>query len=257
MTNIYGLFGPHDTQKMIMYVGKGLASRAAHHWKEFLSKGTAVNALLRHWFEKLKVEGVEPSWRFLEENVENWEKSERRWIATIRVFNPHLCNVSDGGNGFTLESSRLGGQVVRKLYPDLARDNGVLVHKLHPNLAHDSGILGGHFGGGATNETTDGRKGNGGRRLHELYPEKIIKEWASKGAKRIHELYPELMRDNGRNTGRKNVESGHLARVSAKARTPEHQSKAGSIGGKVSAHRRCHEAKGVIDPNCKYCRELL
>src|SRR5260370_21719526 len=83
VTSIYGLFDCRSTG-IIMYVGKGGDKRAQKHWKEFISKGTAMNSKQRHWFEKLKAEGVEPSWKFLEENVENWQRAEQLWIAALR-----------------------------------------------------------------------------------------------------------------------------------------------------------------------------
>lgn len=111
-TCIYGLYDPRWPSTPC-YVGKGLAKRASHHWKRFVSTGKATNAVLRHWFEKLKADGVEPIWKFLEEDVPDWDwqVAERAWIYFWRLFNPQLCNVADGGNEPSLESSRLGGKL--------------------------------------------------------------------------------------------------------------------------------------------------
>jgi hypothetical protein len=70
MPNIYGLFGPRFPG-VIMYVGKGFEKRAQYHWRFYLRKGAAVNSLLRAWFDRLKSVNIKPSYRFLEENVEN------------------------------------------------------------------------------------------------------------------------------------------------------------------------------------------
>src|SRR5690348_10145349 len=94
-TCIYGLFDPRQSN-IIMYVGKGLKRRAQLHWR--YRKTKVVNSLVRNWFERLEKEGIEPSWRFLEENVINWEECERYWIAYWREKNPDLCNIADGGN---------------------------------------------------------------------------------------------------------------------------------------------------------------
>ena len=56
------------------------------------------------------------------------------------------------------------------------------------------------------------------------------------GGKRTQELHPEIYRE----IGKKNVESGHLARL----RTPEHQRAAGKIGGKIGGAK--HVASGHI-----------
>src|SRR5579862_5194402 len=97
MTCIYGLYDPRYPFT-ICYVGKGLAKRAQSHWKFFLRTGKAVNARMRNGFERLKAEGITPAWRFLEEDVLDWEVAERAWIYFWRIFNRDLWNVADGGN---------------------------------------------------------------------------------------------------------------------------------------------------------------
>jgi hypothetical protein len=169
--NIYGLF---DFRKpsIIMYVGKGGKKRACSHWQIFIRNGTACNAFLRRWLGKLRSDGVEPTGRFLEENVTDWENAERSWISRLREINPELCNVASGGNGYhSFAGSQLGGRNVHKLYPRLACENvqkvltalhaakdgegksifarklGKRVHELHPGMARINGLRNGSLTG--------------------------------------------------------------------------------------------------------------
>ena len=115
MTYIYGLYDPRDV-RCPMYVGKGLEKRANGHWKYFLSSGKAVSGSLRRWFEKLKVDDVQPTWQVLEV-VEDWDwpNAERAWIYFWRLFNRELCNVTSGGRQvpITEEVRRKIGQFFR------------------------------------------------------------------------------------------------------------------------------------------------
>jgi hypothetical protein len=165
MTAIYGLYDPRDPQQLIMYVGKGLTKRAQSHWKFFLYQGKAINALLCRWFEKLKTEGVVPSWKFLEENVVAWEKAERDWINCVRVINLNLCNLSPGGNEPCYSTERRkelahaipewgakGGKRTKELHADEQRNwcrkasliangnGGIVTNKLHPEKARNLGL---------------------------------------------------------------------------------------------------------------------
>lgn len=99
-----------------------------------------------------------------------------------------------------------------------------------------------------------GRKG--AAKIRELYPE-LQKQWVSNagkiGGKRTYELHPEMFAENsrkggaigGRIAGRKNVESGHLARISSlgaaaagrKAVESGHLARISSLGGKVSGRQ--------------------
>jgi len=160
ITCIYGLFDPRSPD-VVMYVGKGGEKRAAHHWKEFLAKGTAENAKQRSWFEKLQTEGIEPGWKFLEENVVDWERAEKKWIIYWQLNNPNLCNVRSGGNQVSQHHSKLGGRTTRDL---------------HPNLFSEMGKKGGIVGG---------------LRVYELHFE-LINRALSRGRKRAHELHPNL-----------------------------------------------------------------
>jgi hypothetical protein len=119
-TAIYGLFDPREPE-VIFYVGKGLARRAACHWKNFRKYGDAVSGNLRRRFESLQATGVEPGWRFLEDNVslDGWEEREDFWILHWREKNPQLCNVLLGGNQYPPNAGRIGGL------------NSNIKHKLH------------------------------------------------------------------------------------------------------------------------------
>jgi hypothetical protein len=114
-TAIYGLYDPRQP-RMVMYVGKGLAKRAAHHWPEFVKHGTAENKLELAWFEQLRAAGVEPVWHFLETNVpvRRWHSREKAWSAYWRERNPNLCNVSKGGNAFPEECAAIGGRIAKE-----------------------------------------------------------------------------------------------------------------------------------------------
>lgn len=60
---------------------------------------------------------------------------------------------------------------------------------------------------------------------------------------------------NGKRFGKWSVESGHLADL----RTPEHQSKAGRLGGTkggpAANHLRWHVNRNIVNPKCLLCRE--
>jgi len=157
ITCIYCLYDPRDPQQIPMYVGKGLANRAQSHWKYFLHTGKTVNPLLYTWFEQLKLEGVEPHWKFLEKEVlmNRWQEAEKLWIGLSRVVNPKLCNVSSGGNAFHISHIRavelgkkygmlggcrthehavkmgqIGGNRSKELYPEMARQCGLNLNSL-------------------------------------------------------------------------------------------------------------------------------
>lgn len=252
--SIYGLIDPRRPD-WVMYVGKGSEKRARSHWKEFTGGGRGINSLLRHWFEQLRVDSIEPSFIFLEENVSNWQEAERDWIAAWRKVNSQLCNVADGGNAPYLS-------------PEKIKD-----------ICSRAGKIGGRIGGRATKEITNGRAGNGGIRAHQLHP-KLYSELGRKNIALVHRLYPDLAKETMTKTnkkypdlahragaiggkiggkvggpiaGRKNVESGHWASL----KTKEHQSKAGSVGGKiggvVSTHNRYHILRNIQNPNCSLC----
>lgn len=90
----------------------------------------------------------------------------------------------------------------------------------------------------------------GGSRVHELYPKQSV-EWSRKGGS-----------IGGVISGRKAVESGHLARL----RTKEHQQEAGRKGGQAAvdsgqvvslAHLRWHVRRGIVNTNCGLCQESV
>jgi hypothetical protein len=261
ITAIYGLFDPRNPE-VVMYVGKGLSQRASQHWKDFLSKGMTTNAPLRLWFNKLRSEGVELGWCFLEENLVDWENAERKWIAYWREKNPELCNVAPGGNSFSLESSRLGGFTKAKLYPNAGRDLGLKhgykgslgksvggrkTHQLHPNLAFENGKKGGLVGG---------------HRVHELHP-----EMAHQCGKLVHRLHPTLASENGHRTHELHKDDANYGELKARGTRrmnelyPQMAKEAGKMGGKIggpaACHKRWHLDRGIINPNCKLCQEAL
>lgn len=167
VTSIYGLYDP-TFPSLIMYVGKGLSARASSHWKSFIREGKSVNAKLYHWFKSIKAAGSIPEWRFLEENVTDWQDAEIKWIAYWRKHNPGLCNILAGGNQWPIESNRLGGLNqsredkiragrsggavggcrVHELYPGMAKKNGdnnsKFIHEHYPDLAKKAGVIGCH-----------------------------------------------------------------------------------------------------------------
>ncbi|MHB8501506.1 MAG: hypothetical protein ACYDHE_11250 [Candidatus Acidiferrales bacterium] len=163
LASIYGLFDPRSPDT-IMYVGKGGENRANGHWKIFTQHQRKEGARLTHWFEKLQSENITPGWRFLQENVKDWQMAERKWIHYWRFENPELCNVADGGNEPHRNSAQIGGFVnggkgLRKAW-ELHRD------KMLENQRKSSGLGGkmaarNHQGGGI----------GVARRLH---PEKLL-----------------------------------------------------------------------------------
>lgn len=161
-SSIYGLFDPRFPDVMF-YVGKGTLKRVESHWKFFSRNGRAVNRLLARKFEALASDGVQPSYRWLEENVVDWQSAERKWIAYWREINPDLCNVADGGNSWPLDSSRLGGMI------------GGRVNAAKP----------GYFASISNLASTEARSA-GAKRANETvrrkYGEEIRKEWGMRGA---------------------------------------------------------------------------
>jgi len=230
MANIYGLFDPRSPD-VIMYVGKGGEKRPPRHWRSFLCNGRAVNALLRRWFEGLKIAGVAPAWRFLEEDVTDWQQAERDWITCCRVVNPVLCNVADGGNQWPLEAGKLGGKVVSQLYPEKAKQLGRKyggisfkhLRSLNPALMCEFASRGGRIGG---------------RRTHELHPD-LAREIGKRsgptsgkiGGRRTHELHPDLAREMGKRNGPR--------------------------AGRIGCHNRWHVARGTYNSSCTLCSEGL
>jgi hypothetical protein len=193
---------------MIMYVGKGLLRRTQFHWKNFLSCGKSVNRSLCSWFEKLKNDGVVPSWRVLEEDVTNWQEAERRWISMWRSRNTKLCNLLDGGDGPPIGSAEAGGRA--GIRSQCLRD---------PNHQSKAGKL-------------------GGKVRQKLYPNLSSltgRKYGSLGGKRVQELYPNHLRDAGRRTNI--LHPGHAAR-------------AGSYG----IHVRWHVKRNKPNPKCSLCR---
>lgn len=178
ITCIYCLYDPRDPQQIPMYVGKGNKNRAKGHWSKFLRREIAVNGLLRRWFEKLKLENIEPAWKFLEENVIDWQKAEQNWISCMRVVNPNLCNVADGGNAWPLQifhrfedlskAGKIGGGVRFKQ-----------LWKSDPDKMKEFSMKGAQKGGNNSfkADLTRARKSGciGGTHTKKLYPELAAK----------------------------------------------------------------------------------
>jgi hypothetical protein len=146
MTGIYGLYDPR-LPDIIMYVGKGGESRPVCHWRHFVKTGMAVNALLRRWFAQLEADGVVPGYRFLEENVADWQKAERSWVACLRVINPALCNVAHGGNAGSLDGHSLGGKIGGRVQGCKNVENGHLASLRTKEHQSAAGKIGGRVGG--------------------------------------------------------------------------------------------------------------
>jgi len=247
-TSIYGLYDPREPY-WSMYVGKGDQERAQFHWNNFLRHGTAVNALLRNWFIGLKNEGIVPETFYLEERVSerDWPDREKYWIALWRRCNPNLCNIADGGNSPSLESSRIGGIVnagrglkrAWELYPELMRENqriaaskggkigGKATHQKHPDMARENGLRsGGKFGGWAS--------------VHKKHPD-LAHRAGVLGNKRMRELHPEMdMSELGRRAGR--IGGNRLKEL-----YPDM-----ALG---LCHRRWHVKRNKSNLNCKLCQQ--
>jgi hypothetical protein len=232
ITCIYGLFDPRSPG-MIMYVGKGLAARAQSHWKKFLVNGDAINFLVRRWLGKLKTEGIEPSWRFLEENVTNWEERERYWIAYWRDKNPELCNVSNGGNYVRLtaeekfRASQLGGLAG-------GSKGAKRVHELHPDLASKNMQHAWDFNRGKMLEVTS----LGGSAAARLGRSGLITAWREK---------PEEMTKHAK----ENASLGGAAAKEFFKNNPE----IARANGVKKAHDRWHVNRHLINSNCRLCCE--
>jgi hypothetical protein len=223
-TAIYGLFDSR-TPDVIMYVGKGLAGRAAKHWKNFLKHDNAVSGRLTRWLRELRSAGVEPAWRFLEENVsaDAWQDRERFWIAYWRERNSNLCNVTDGGTAWPISAVALAGSInvksghISRLGRIQGRKNAESGHmrRIQKLGCSAAGRIGGKIGGKISGPHTV-------RIMHQ----KTTREQRVKAA-----------RAAGRVSGRKNVESGHWQRVSTRG-----------------LHVRHHKNRGTSSTACKLCR---
>jgi hypothetical protein len=222
LTAVYGLFDPRDPYT-IWYVGKGLAVRAAHHWKEFLRYDTAENDKEYQWLKKLRADSIIPGWRFLEENVADWRRVERRWITYWRFENPNLCNVANGGNQpyLSAERRREVSQRACKIIHDAA-------HRADPAY-HEAKVR----AGSPTSAETDGRKSNGAKALQAKWGgTEEQKNWARNGG----------------------LAGGVKSMSVLNARPIEERRKWASDAGFIGGHKRWHEARGIINPNCGLCQ---
>jgi hypothetical protein len=242
-TAIYGLFDPRKP-KVIFYVGKGNAGRAACHWGIFLKRATATSGRLLRWFSSLQSAGVEAKWRFLEENVVGWEEREKFWIAHWREKNPQLCNVLDGGNEpppiAGILGGRIGGRRTHELHPELAAENGRRTHELHPNHMSEIGLRGCH--------TLHRVKDRDGKSHHA---KKMAQRGAVAGGLSTHKLHPKWLRKIGLRGCRV------LHRVKDSDGKSSHAKKMGRLGGLKSGRRvnhiRWHVRRGLVNPNCSLC----
>lgn len=205
LTSIYGLYDPRNSA-MIMYVGKGNEKRARSHWREYVNHGRAVNALVRIWFDKLRLEDVSPSYRMLDLVIpaSDWQWWEKFYISLWRDRNPDLCNVSSGGNYWPLTTERrreigrvngklygaVGGHRLKELYPNLARECGMSIKSqaaLTAARTHEHQVAAGRSGGFALASSCDpkerkawGSKGAAG--LRKKYSKEQLSRWAKKGS---------------------------------------------------------------------------
>jgi hypothetical protein len=230
--HIYGLFDPRSAD-IIMYVGKGGDKRPQGHWRIFVKTGGAVNARLRHWLKKLQDEGVVPGWRFLQENVEDWQTAERKWIAYWRFENPNLCNVADGGNAWPLKSCSLGGQNGGR---ENARRHG---HEFFVRI----GGLGDKVG-----------KAKGGRRRKQLYPG-MASEWGRRGGEALRGNLTDEARKkmSEAKKGKPSPRKGVILSPEIRQRMSEAALTRDAAGNQKYLHTRWHETRGIINPECQYC----
>jgi hypothetical protein len=91
-TYIYALCDPKT--KEVRYVGK--ADNPNCRYVQHLSdNGRTWKA---NWVKKLKLNGLRPSLKILEEvHEDEWELKERDWIAHYRRLGARLTNLTDGG----------------------------------------------------------------------------------------------------------------------------------------------------------------
>src|SRR5208282_5774338 len=223
-TAIYGLFDPRNPA-LIMYVGKGLDNRAQFHWKRFLRNGIAVSMRLRRWFEVMKTDRVEPTWRFLEKDVLFWQDREKYWISFWREKNSVLCNVVEGGNSWPINAASIGGKNNSRENKSRAGRASAQWAKDHPEEAFRNRSKAGIIGGRKNAERLgflENLAGIGGRRSADIYRgTPAIKERARKAGNRSHELHPELVSKNG----------------------------------KITCHIRWHTRRNRVSSDCELCQQ--
>lgn len=95
-TFIYGLFDPRDCR--LRYIGKSdnPQKRLKDHIKSSKQKN---NLRVYNWIRSLLSEGLEPSIEILEEcTSDNWQESEKAWIAECKKFGLDITNLTEGGD---------------------------------------------------------------------------------------------------------------------------------------------------------------
>lgn len=93
---IYALLDP-DTNE-VRYIGKtnNLAKRMRGHCGQDLKRASYKS----RWIKKLIASGKKPKITVIEECAENnWQVSEKHWIAYYRSIGARLTNQLDGGQG--------------------------------------------------------------------------------------------------------------------------------------------------------------
>lgn len=98
-TFIYGLFDPRNYS--LRYIGKSDNPnlRLKQHIKE-ARHSKKRNRYVASWIRQLLSEDLQPDMEVLEEcTQDNWQESEKAWIAECRKFGVRLTNTTDGGDG--------------------------------------------------------------------------------------------------------------------------------------------------------------
>jgi len=97
MIYIYGLFDPRNLE--LRYIGRTLHldARLKQHIAD-ARHGRDRNSHKNHWIRQLLNEDLVPAMEVLEECTEdNWQESEKAWIADCKRFNVRLVNIGLGG----------------------------------------------------------------------------------------------------------------------------------------------------------------
>jgi hypothetical protein len=230
---IYALVCEGQTIKYVG-VGKDWNLRGSSHWKQFLSKGTAINSRVMKWFVRLLSEGKSPILKLIERcsSYEVAQERERFWIKTYRAYEEATCNITDGGNHVPPDLSKIGGTnggtETQKRWRGTSEQSAWCAEgakNLSPEDRDRAARLGGKARGkqlsspeGREHQSRVGKLGI----LHKS-PEDQLKAALAGGAARAKQL------------------------SSPEGRA--HQSEAGKKG----AHSYNHARRGILKPGCKFC----
>jgi len=175
--------------------------------------------------------------------IDSWKEClelESACILSLNILNPNGYNITWWNWPIPVEMCREGGKRTHELHleeqKEWGRKAGKRLHELHPEEQKEWGRIGGK----KTKELkigifASGMAGKGGARTHELHLEEQ-KEWGRIGGKISGRENKELKRGffvsgMASKGGKKMIE-----KLKEQGKFLEHQSKAGKIGGKMSAY---------------------